>query len=283
MRGLTRLTIASRGFAVLVLAALLVGFSAGCGAGTPATGNVGTSVWDNRPVRPSGEVVGYVVTSDGHPIHRAYIEADPLDAHGTVGLIAVFTNSAGRYFQAGLLSPAPYRLVVSAPGYREAEKRVEMKAGVRSIVNFELERESARADQPRSQTAVPPDVRANLRTDYGITVAAPPRGASPSVAVGQARSRAVREYGDLGGHPASAHLVLYSDPEFGDAPSELAAGEDDVVITPAHMNHLAWLVVVRGATPALHGPPGGTYDATVAVFIDAKTGGELTEVTLPPR
>lgn len=289
MRALTRLTIASPGFAVLVMAALLAGFSASCGAESPATGNVDTSVWDNRPVRPWGEVVGYVVSSNGDPIHRASIEADPLDAHGTVGLIAVFTNSAGRYFQAGLLSPGPYTLVVSAPGYHEAEKRVEMKAGVRTIVNFELELESARADQPRDQTAVPADVRANLRADYRITVAAPPRGgASPSVAARQARSTAVREYSGFGGHPVSAHLVLFSDPVYGEAANEIEAAEDDAVITPVYVNHLAWLVVVRDATPAIHGPPGrdrgrGTYDATMAIFIDAKTGADLMAVTLPPH
>jgi hypothetical protein len=127
---------------------------------------------------------------------------------------------------------------------------------------------------------VPADVSANLRADYGITIATPPRGAPSRLTVKQVRARAVEEYGDL---PVSAHLVLYSDPEFGDAPSELAAGEDDVVITPVYMNHLAWLVVVRDATLALHGPSGGMYDATVAVFIDAKTGGELTSVTLPLR
>jgi hypothetical protein len=147
------------------------------------------------------------------------------------------------------------------------------------VVAIAFALESVGAHQsPGGQAVVPADVSANLRADYGITIATPPRSASSRLTLKQVRALAVEEYGDL---PVSAHLVLYSDPEFGDAPSELAAGEDDAVITPVYMNHLAWLVVVRGATPALHGPPGGTYDATIAVFIDAKTGGELTSVTLP--
>ena len=158
---------------------------------------------------------------------------------------------------------------------------------ISAAVAVALALESARADQSRGgQAVVPADVPANLRTDYGITIATPPRGVSPSVAAGQARSLAVREYGFLGGSPVSAHLVLFSDPVFGDAANEIEAAEDDAVITLLYVNRLAWLVVVRDATPAIHGPPGrpgpGTYDATVAVFIDAKSGADLMAVTLPP-
>jgi hypothetical protein len=156
-----------------------------------------------------------------------------------------------------------------------------------SVVAIALGRGSARADQLRSQTAVPADVWANLRAEYGITLAAPPRDASSSVAAGRARATAVREYGFLGGTPVSAHLVLFSDPVYGEAANEIEAAEDDAVIKLLYTNHLAWLVVVRDATPAIHGPPGrdrgrGTYDATVAVFIDAKTGADLMAVTLAP-
>ena len=58
------------------------------------------------------------------------------------------------------------------------------------------------------------------------------------------------------------------------------------MFTPLYMNHLTWLVVIRGASLSVHGPWGRsgprTYDATVAVFIDAKTGADLGSVTLPP-
>ena len=75
-----------------------------------------------------------------------------------------------------------------------------------------------------------------------------------------------------------------SDPEFGEAESEEAAGEDDAVFTPLYMNHLAWLVVIRNASElvSIPGRSSTTYSVTWAVFIDANSGRELTSVTLPP-
>jgi len=49
---------------------------------------------------------------------------------------------------------------------------------------------------------------------------------------------------------------------------------------------LAWLVVFRDVEAPIFGPPGrrgpDTYDATVAAFVDARSGREISAVTLPP-
>lgn len=131
---------------------------------------------------------------------------------------------------------------------------------------------------------VPSDVRTHLGADYGITVGTA-TGHTPMITAAQALRKADNEYSS-GGTTASAHLVLYSDPESGEAANEIVAAEDDAVFTPLYMDHLTWLVVVRGASMPVFGPPGrsgpGTYEATVAVFIDAKTGADLGAVTLPP-
>jgi hypothetical protein len=127
------------------------------------------------------------------------------------------------------------------------------------------------------------DVQSNLASDYSITTKAPRPGTSAGIAAAQARATAANEEGS-GGTVESAHLVLYSDPEFGEAASEEAAGEDDAVFTPLYMNHLAWLVVIRNASElvSIPGRSSTTYSVTRAVFIDASSGRELTSVTLPP-
>jgi hypothetical protein len=145
--------------------------------------------------------------------------------------------------------------------------------------------EPARADEEGSRRGpVPSDVRTHLRGDYGITVPEATRG-SPLITAEQAL-RTADEENASGGTAVSAHLVLYSDPDFGEAANEIVAAEDDAVFTPLYVDHLTWLVVIRDASPPVFGPPGrsgpGTYEATVAVFVDAETGADLGEVTLPP-
>lgn len=135
--------------------------------------------------------------------------------------------------------------------------------------------------------SVPSDVYRNLRSDWGITAASPAPGTRPLISAVQARATAENEYGFVGSSKPSTHLVLLSDPDYGEAASEEAAGEDDATFVPLFMNHLAWLVVVRNATVPVLGPPGkrtsrATYDATIAVFVDARTGEDIEAVTLPP-
>jgi hypothetical protein len=127
------------------------------------------------------------------------------------------------------------------------------------------------------------DVYLNLASDYAITTTAPRLGTSAGITAAQATATAANEEGS-GGTVESAHLVLYSDPDFGEAASEEAAGEDDAVFTPLYMNHLAWLVVIRNASVLVSIPRRSpTRDSvTWAVFIDANSGLELTSVTLPP-
>lgn len=146
----------------------------------------------------------------------------------------------------------------------------------------------AQADVPGSGIpALPDDVAANLLSDWGITTAAPPPGTSPRIDAATAQARAEDEYSFVGGTAVSTHLVNYSDPDFGDAPSEEAAADENATFTPVYANYLAWLVIVRNASPQVYGPetfqPGATTTVTVAVFIDAATGDDLTAVTLPPQ
>ena len=153
-----------------------------------------------------------------------------------------------------------------------------------TIIVGSLPLEPAHADQVGSRRGpVPNDVRTHLRADWGITVASAARE-TPRITAEQALRTADNE-DSFGGTTLSAHLVRYSDPEFGEAANEIVAAEDDAVFTPLYMNHLTWLVVIRGAGLPVHGPPGrtgpGTYDATVAAFIDAETGEDLGAVTLP--
>jgi hypothetical protein len=143
---------------------------------------------------------------------------------------------------------------------------------------------SAQAGVPGSgNPPVARDVYSNLAADYGITTTAPGPRRSAGTSAAQASATAANEEG-WGGTVESTHLVLYSDPDFGEAESEEAAGEDDAVFTPLYMNHLAWLVVIRNATEVVSVPwrESTTYRVTWAVFIDADSGRELTSVTLPP-
>jgi hypothetical protein len=135
-----------------------------------------------------------------------------------------------------------------------------------------------------SQSAdVPTDVRINLERDYDVTLDTEPR---ERVRVGA--ERAIRAASGFGfeGH-ASAHLVRYTDPDDCEYASELDAGQPETAqCTPLSVNRLAWLVVLRGVEAPIFGPAGrggpGTYDATVAAFVDARSGREITAVTLPP-
>lgn len=148
------------------------------------------------------------------------------------------------------------------------------------------ENESMRGGESTPAAAVPADVRTNLRRQYRITVdAADVRDRADVV-----EERAVRvasEYGS-GGAVSSTHLVRYTDPDDCEYANEMDAGEPETArCTLLSIDRLVWLVVVRGATMALLGPPGrkgpDTYDATLAVFVDARTGADLGMVTLPPR
>lgn len=142
--------------------------------------------------------------------------------------------------------------------------------------------EKARAEVPGSGT--PPlanDVYSNLISEWSITTAAPPPSAQPAVTAAAASNVAVEEYGHRGGTVESAHLVLYSDPDFADAPTEEAVGDENTI--PTYMNYLAWLVVIRNATQQVAipgGPSAVTFTETLAVFVDAESGKEITTVTL---
>jgi hypothetical protein len=139
--------------------------------------------------------------------------------------------------------------------------------------------------QAQPTAAVPADVQANLRRDYGITVATPEPGTRSHVRAGRAM-RIASDYG-FGGAAASAHLVRYTDPVDCELEDEMDAGQIETArCTPVAVDRLAWLVVFRDARAPIFGPPGrrgpDTYEATIAAFVDGRTGAELGAVTLPP-
>jgi hypothetical protein len=105
--------------------------------------------------------------------------------------------------------------------------------------------------------AVPADVQAKL-ADRNVTVSyqAVPLGAyvkaQRALAVAARETPACSDPGET-----SAHLVSFFGGGF------------------VHPPDLAWLVVERNVCEWIFGPPGGTYDADMAVFVDARTGGWL--------
>lgn len=145
--------------------------------------------------------------------------------------------------------------------------------------------ERAHGDPPGSgDPPVPTDVHTALLSDWGITTTAPIPGTVPGVTAAAANTTAQTEYGFMGGAITSTHLVLFTDPDLGDAVSEEAAAEEDATFTPVYTNHLAWLVVIRDASweSRVPGQQSQTFAQTVAAFIDATNGSDLGAVTLPP-
>jgi hypothetical protein len=142
------------------------------------------------------------------------------------------------------------------------------------------------ADAPSESepgSGVPTDVRSNLRAQG--TIVDDERRARTKVDM----ARAIRTASDyeFGRSLDSAHLVRYTNPDDCEYANELDAGQPETAhCTLLSVNRLAWLVVYRGATLAVHGPPGrrgpDTYEATVAAFVDARTGEDLGAETLPP-
>ena len=130
---------------------------------------------------------------------------------------------------------------------------------------------------------LPADVRINLERDYDVTLFSQPWGRARVDA-----KRAIRAASGFGSEEsASAYLVRYSDPNDCEYASELDAGQPETAqCTPLTVDRLAWLVVFRDVEAPIFGPPGrpgpDTYDATVAAFVDARSGREISAVTLPP-
>jgi len=103
----------------------------------------------------------------------------------------------------------------------------------------------------------------HLRSEYEIGIAAPASSVTPELTSNEAVSAA----DGFGGWAGSTHLVLYTD--FANAPDE---------------QRLAWLVVFRDATIPSFGPPGRDHRdtvQTVAAFVDAASGEDFDDVTLP--
>jgi hypothetical protein len=132
---------------------------------------------------------------------------------------------------------------------------------------------------------LPADVRINLERDYAITLHGEPSARARVDANRAIRAASGFGFGSEGS--ASAYLVRYSDPDDCEYASELDAGQPETAqCTPLTVNRLAWLVVFRDVEAPIFGPPGrrgpDTYDATVAAFVDARSGREISAVTLPP-
>jgi hypothetical protein len=132
---------------------------------------------------------------------------------------------------------------------------------------------------------LPADVRITLERDYDVTLHGEPRARARVDANRAIRVASGFGFGSQGS--ASAYLVRYSDPNDCEYATELDAGQPETAqCTPLTVNRLAWLVVFRDVEAPIFGPPGrrgpDTYDATVAAFVDARSGREISAVTLPP-
>lgn len=132
---------------------------------------------------------------------------------------------------------------------------------------------------------VPEDVRINLEREEGVTLHGEPSARARVDANRAIRAASGFGFGSEGS--ASAYLVRYSDPNDCEYASELDAGQPETAqCTPLTVDRLAWLVVFRDVEAPIFGPPGrsgpDTYDATVAAFVDARSGREISAVTLPP-
>jgi hypothetical protein len=142
---------------------------------------------------------------------------------------------------------------------------------------------SASSESESQSNDLPADVRINLERDYDVTLRAKPLARAR---IGAKRAiRVASGFGFQG--PASAYLVRYSDPSDCEYASDLDAGQPETAqCTALTVNRLAWLVVLRDVEAPIFGPPGrggpDTYDATVAAFVDARSGREISAVTLPP-
>jgi hypothetical protein len=142
----------------------------------------------------------------------------------------------------------------------------------------------ASAPSESQSDELPADVRINLERDYDVTLHGEPWARARVDANGAIRAASGFRFGSEGS--ASAYLVRYSDPNDCEYASELDAGQPETAqCTPLTVNRLAWLVVFRDVQAPIFGPPGrrgpDTYDATVAAFVDARSGRELSAVTLP--
>lgn len=141
----------------------------------------------------------------------------------------------------------------------------------------------ANAPSGSQSDELPADVRINLERDYDVTL-----HSQPSARARVDANRAIRAASDFGSEgSASAYLVRYSDPNDCEYASELDAGQPETAhCTPLTVDRLAWLVVFRDVEAPIFGPPGrrgpDTYNATVASFVDARSGREISAVTLPP-
>jgi hypothetical protein len=141
----------------------------------------------------------------------------------------------------------------------------------------------ASAPSEAQSAELPADVRINLERDYDVTLHGEPWARARVDA-----NRAIRVASGFGSEgSASAYLVRYSDPNDCEYASELDAGQPETArCTPLTVNRLAWLVVFRDVEAPIFGPPGrrgpDTYDATVAAFVDARSGREISAVTLLP-
>jgi hypothetical protein len=113
--------------------------------------------------------------------------------------------------------------------------------------------------------ALPSDVRDGL-VAQSLEVGEP-TGAPAQLPVSATRAkRIVKRLGFVNGHAVGVYLVRVTahagpfDP--------LPPGRGWTPITPLQVGDLAWIVVIRDATIAILGPPGGSYKATLVVIVE---------------
>lgn len=133
----------------------------------------------------------------------------------------------------------------------------------------------------------PPQAAAGISGSVSDQLAAQGMSLSPAstspddVPASQAVEAAVTTYAFLrgGADAAQALRVRYTDPNYGTIVDETTG-----VVAPFNVDKDAWLVLIPDTTNFIFGPPSytgpPTYNATLAVFVDAATGDVIQATTI---
>jgi len=93
--------------------------------------------------------------------------------------------------------------------------------------------------------------------------------------------RIVKRLGFVNGYAVGGYLVRVTGHPGPFDP--LPTGRGWTPITPLQVGDLAWIVVIRDATIPIRGPPGGSYKATLVVFVETTRPQWVVGLTIASR